>query len=212
MTLLQRNRPSTRLRSEAMLGQSRMEKMRENAASASALALELAQDRKFRKRLLSAIEHGSEAGRRTRSGLGLKGAVARLATDQTLLRELRSARSDLQQAYGRIEANRRSHKRRNFIVVAALVTLAGVPQLRQRVAAVIAKVSERRQRAGELGNRTAQSTASDDSAARPGRLEDLTREELYARAQEADIPGRSEMSKEELIHALRARRAGAKDD
>jgi DNA end-binding protein Ku len=34
-------------------------------------------------------------------------------------------------------------------------------------------------------------------------LEELTREELYKRAREADIPGRSSMSKEELITALR---------
>ena len=34
-------------------------------------------------------------------------------------------------------------------------------------------------------------------------LEDLTKEELYHRAQDADIPGRSEMSKDELIAALR---------
>jgi hypothetical protein len=34
-------------------------------------------------------------------------------------------------------------------------------------------------------------------------LEELTKEELYQRAQAADIPGRSEMSKDELIAALR---------
>jgi hypothetical protein len=33
-------------------------------------------------------------------------------------------------------------------------------------------------------------------------LEDLTKEELYKRAQDADIPGRSEMSKDELVRAL----------
>ena len=38
----------------------------------------------------------------------------------------------------------------------------------------------------------------------PSSLEDLTKEELYQRAQEADIPGRSEMSKDELIAALRS--------
>jgi hypothetical protein len=186
-------------------GERERERMKESAASVSALALQLAQDRKFRKRLLSAIEHGSEVGRRTRRGLGLRGAVARLATDQTLLRELRSARSDLQQAYGRLEAKRRSHKLRTFMVLAALALLAGVPQLRERVAAAIAKASKQRQPLAELGDRTAQSTASDDSPARPRRLEDLTREELYARAQELDIPGRSEMSKEQLVQALRAR-------
>jgi hypothetical protein len=35
-------------------------------------------------------------------------------------------------------------------------------------------------------------------------LEDLTKQELYERAQAADIPGRSEMNKDELIRALRA--------
>jgi DNA end-binding protein Ku len=41
-------------------------------------------------------------------------------------------------------------------------------------------------------------------AARKGTdgLEDLSREELYERAQEADVPGRSSMSKKELIEAL----------
>ena len=35
------------------------------------------------------------------------------------------------------------------------------------------------------------------------RLDDLSREELYERAKDADIPGRSQMSKEELVDALR---------
>jgi hypothetical protein len=33
----------------------------------------------------------------------------------------------------------------------------------------------------------------------------MTKEQLYERAQEADIPGRSEMSKVQLVEALRAR-------
>jgi DNA end-binding protein Ku len=33
-------------------------------------------------------------------------------------------------------------------------------------------------------------------------LDELTKEELYRRAQDADIPGRSEMSKDELVRAL----------
>ena len=38
--------------------------------------------------------------------------------------------------------------------------------------------------------------------ARDGELADLSREELYERAQEEDVPGRSSMSKGELIDAL----------
>jgi hypothetical protein len=39
---------------------------------------------------------------------------------------------------------------------------------------------------------------------RVSNLEDLTKDELYTRAQKADIPGRSEMTKDELIKALRS--------
>jgi hypothetical protein len=184
-----------------MFGRSRRERMKESAASASALGLQLVQDRKFRQRLLSAIAHGSEAGRRTRRGLGLRGTVAGLATDETLLRELRSARSDLQQAYGRLEAKKRTHKLRNLLVLAALALVAGLPQLRARLGAAFEK---HRQRLPEARNPGAP-PPSNDSLARPRRLEDLTKEELYARAQDADIPGRSEMSKEQLVDALRAR-------
>jgi Rho termination factor-like protein len=38
---------------------------------------------------------------------------------------------------------------------------------------------------------------------RASNLEDMTKDELYERAQKADIPGRSEMTKSELIKALR---------
>lgn len=37
----------------------------------------------------------------------------------------------------------------------------------------------------------------------PRSLEDRTKEQLYARAQELDIEGRSQMSKDELIEAIR---------
>jgi hypothetical protein len=39
---------------------------------------------------------------------------------------------------------------------------------------------------------------------RASNLEDMTKDELYERAQKADIPGRSEMTKSELIKALRS--------
>jgi hypothetical protein len=39
---------------------------------------------------------------------------------------------------------------------------------------------------------------------RASNLEDLTKDELYERAQKADISGRSEMTKAELIKALRS--------
>lgn len=182
---------------------SRKEWVKANAASAAMLAVQLAQDKKFRNWLLSAIYHGSAAAQRTRRGLGLRGTLAGLATDETLLRELKSTRRDLEQAYGRLEAKKRTHKLRNLLVLAVLASLA-VPQVRARLAVVLARASKVRHRLPGVGNSDAHSP-SDDSGTRPRSLSDLTKEELYARAQEADIPGRSEMSKEQLVEALRAR-------
>jgi hypothetical protein len=151
-------------------------RLTKRAADVSELARQLAQDKQFRKRLLSAIEHGSKAGRRTRRTLNPMGAVNRVARDPELLGELRRARSDVQAAYRRLETKRRTHRVRNSVMVVGLASAAGLPLVRKWLS---------------------------DSPARPSRLEDLTREELYARAQEADIAGRSEMSKAQLIDALR---------
>lgn len=49
---------------------------------------------------------------------------------------------------------------------------------------------------------------SPDASSRGGEqppYEDWTKDELYERAQELDIDGRSDMTKDELIEALRAR-------
>jgi len=183
---------------------SKTESIRESVVSVSELATQLAQDEKFRKRLLSAIEHSSEAGRRTRGGLGVTGAIRRLATDQRLLAELQSARDDLQHAYARAERTRRSRKLRKFTLFAALASIASVAQLRERVTTAIGKATDYRQPIRDFANRNLR-RESGERQSQPSSLEDLTKEELYARAQDADVPGRSEMSKEQLISALRAR-------
>ena len=187
-----------------MLGRSRSAKLRKNAVDVSELARQLAQDRKFRKRMASAIGHGAKARRRARREVGLAGTVRRLASDERLLRELRSARDDLQQANRRIRRRRRSHKLRNVALLGSLAGLAAVPQVRKRVTAAVSDEKVRRDAIDRLKN--LRSSYGPDRLGRPGSLEDLSRDELYARAQEAEIPGRSEMSKEELVEALRARR------
>src|SRR5215475_2720106 len=189
-----------RRRSDEMLGKSRSAKFRKNAIDATELARQLAQDRKFRKRLASAIGHGALARRRARRELGLGGTIRRLASDERLLRELRSARDDLRQANRRIR-RRRSHKLRNAALVGSVAGLAAVPQVRQRVTAAVSDERARREALDRLKNLL--SSYGPDRLGRPGSLEDLTRDELYARAQEAEIPGRSEMSKDELVKALR---------
>jgi hypothetical protein len=187
-----------------MLRRGRSAKLRKNAVDATELARQLAQDAKFRKRLASAIGHGAKARRRARRELGLAGTIRRLASDERLLRELRGARDDLQQANRRIRRRRRSHKLRNAALVGSLAGLAAVPQVRQRVTAVVSDERVRRDALDRSKNLLR--SYRPDRFERPGSLEDLSRDELYARAQEAEIPGRSEMSKDELVEALRARR------
>jgi hypothetical protein len=187
-----------------MFGKDTKKTIKKNAVHASSLAMQLAQDRKFRKRLLSALKHSSEARHRTRRGLGLTGAITRLASDRALQSELRSARNDLQRAYRQLDAKRRTRKLRRFTLLAGLASLAAFPQVRERVSALIRTAPSRRQELTDIVNRV-RPTDSSSGSSRPAALEDLTREELYARAQEADIPGRSEMSKEQLVDALRAK-------
>ena len=186
-----------------MLGRSRSAKLRKNAVDASELARQLARDRKFRKRMASAIGHGAKARRRARREVGLAGTIRRLASDERMLRELRSARDDLQQASRRIR-RRRSHKLRNAALIGSLAGLAAVPQVRQKVTGVFSDESVRRDAVNRV--KSLRSSYGSDRSGQPGNLEDLSRDELYARAQKAEIPGRSEMSKDELVEALRTRR------
>jgi hypothetical protein len=187
-----------------MFGRGRTRRLKKSAVDASELARQLAQDAKFRKRLISAIGHGAKARKRTRGELGRAGAIRRLASNEALLKELRGARDDLQRAHRRIQAKRRSHKLRNAVLVGGLASLAAVPQLRERIVAAVSNQTARRDALDRFRNLVRDHVPA--GAGQPSRLEDLTRDELYARAQEADIPGRSEMSKDELVKALRDRR------
>lgn len=144
-----------------MFGRSKTERMADRAVSAAELAGQLAEDKKFRRRLLSGIQHSSEAARHTRRGLGLAGAVSRLATDETLLRELRGARDDLQQAYGQLQAKRRGHKLRNLTLLAAAASLFGVPQVRKRIAAAFAQTTRQCRRLGKTAKRAGSSNTDE---------------------------------------------------
>jgi hypothetical protein len=61
-------------------------------------------------------------------------------------------------------------------------------------------VNKRRRLEGRTPNKTTQGTGNP----RKG-LDERTRDELYNRAKELEIPGRSKMSKEELVEAIRGR-------
>jgi hypothetical protein len=164
----------------------RRNETKKRAGEAAQLAIELAQDKKFRKQLLSALKHTDVASGRTRTALGPTGTLRRLASDETLRHELSRARADLQRAYARAGKRKTGHKLRNVTLIAGLASLAGLPQVRTRLTSAFAKAGK--------------------ATGRISRLEDLTKEELYERAQRADIPGRSEMSKDQLVDALRSAR------
>lgn len=61
-------------------------------------------------------------------------------------------------------------------------------------------VNKKRREEGRTPNKTSQGTGNPTHA-----LEDRTKQELYNRAQELDIAGRSKMNKSQLIDAIRAR-------
>lgn len=185
-----------------MFGKSKMEKAKEQTRSGSALAKELARDRRFRKSVTLALVHGSRARRLARRRAGLGGTVRTLAADQALRAELKRTRNELQRAYDRLEKKRRRNRVRTILLVVGAASLAARRDVRNRVSTSIPSFSGQRESFGST-TPTATSVAP-EPAPSDAALEDLTKEELYARAQDAKIPGRSEMSKEQLIEALRA--------
>ena len=121
-----------------MFGRSKTQAVKDNAASGTDLAVSLAQDKRFRKQLLSAVGHGAAARQRAASRIGLVAAVHRLGTDKELRSELRQMSANLQNAWTRVE-KKRSHKLRNaLIVVAGIGTAAAavVPQARKKLTKV----------------------------------------------------------------------------
>jgi len=114
-----------------MLRDTKTVALKEKAASGKELAVALAQDKKFRKELISAIGHGRVARRRAARQRGLVAAAGRLAADQRLRRELRQMTQNLQRALTRAE-KKRSHRLRNVIVLAGAGGVAAVAVPRAR--------------------------------------------------------------------------------
>ena len=118
-----------------MIGRSKTQAVKESAASGTDLAVSLAQDKKFRKQLLSAVGHGAAARERAASRIGLIAAAHRLGTDKELRNELRQMSEGLQNAWTRVE-KKRSHKLRNLLLVIGGIGAAVAatrPQARKKV-------------------------------------------------------------------------------
>lgn len=111
-----------------MLGR---KELRESSTSAAEFARELVADKKFRKQLIAAVSHGKAAKRRARPRVGAVAAVARLASDQELQRQLKAMRINAQGAWKRAE-KKRSHKLRNILLtlIGAGAAAGAVPQAR----------------------------------------------------------------------------------
>ena len=118
-----------------MLGRSKTQAVKDNAARGTDLALSLARDKRFRKQLLSAVGHGATARERAASRIGFVSAVHRLGADKELRSELRQMTQNLQNALTRAE-KKRSHKLRNFLIVVAGIgtaVAAAAPHARKKV-------------------------------------------------------------------------------
>ena len=99
-----------------MFTKSRTAKLKDNAANASEFAAALAKDTKFRKELLSAISHGSQAQKRAARKIGFYASMLRVKNDPKIRRELNKMVSSLDKAWARVE-KKQSHKVRNTILV-----------------------------------------------------------------------------------------------
>ena len=104
----------------------------DRAVEAGGVASDLAQDKKFRDKLLAAMGHATTAQQRARR-LMMFATVARMAGDSQLRAELRQAARDLQAAWDRAHRNRSHRLRKTMLVVAGggAVAAVAIPQSRR---------------------------------------------------------------------------------
>jgi uncharacterized membrane protein len=125
--------------------------VKERAQSGQSLAVELAHDRKFRKQLMSAIEHSAAAKERARTRrAGFAATARRLAADEQLREELREVAMSVQKAWSRFE-KKRSHKLRNTVLVVGAggaTAAAAVPQARRWITGRFSNVTSGRVASG----------------------------------------------------------------
>jgi uncharacterized membrane protein len=124
-----------------MFGQSRTAAMKEQASAASELAAMLARDKKFRRQVSGAAQHGVRAKSRATKSIGMLAVARRLATDAELRAEVQQMTDDVRAAWARLDAKRnKHHSLRNTLLVIAGAG-AGLVALRRRGTS-IARVGE----------------------------------------------------------------------
>ncbi len=103
-----------------------------SASEAGNFAASLAKDKKFRKELLSAINHATIARRRAKRKMGLVGVARGMSGDLKLRRELNKMMESLDKAWSRLE-KKQSHKVRNTLLVVGGVGGVALVVLKTRV-------------------------------------------------------------------------------
>jgi uncharacterized membrane protein len=111
--------------------------LKDSAISATEFASALANDRKFRRELISAVGHGRRATRRAARKIGFFPTMTRLSSDPKLRRELGKMVESLDKVWSRVE-KKRSHKLRNFLIAlgvggAAVAAAASRKEVRDKV-------------------------------------------------------------------------------
>jgi uncharacterized membrane protein len=121
-----------------MFRRSRTDAVKHNAAAAADLAAVLAADKKFRKQVVAAADHGVRAKRRAASGIGLLALASRLAADEELRTEMRETARNVEGAWSRLLEKRpqRSHRVRTTLLT--LLGIAGVVASLPRLRALLA--------------------------------------------------------------------------
>jgi uncharacterized membrane protein len=98
----------------------------------SGFASSLAKDKKFRKELLSAVNHATLAQRRAKRKMGFLAVARGMSRDQKLRREVKKMINSLDNAWSRVE-KKRSHKVRNTLLVLGGVGGAAAVAVKTRV-------------------------------------------------------------------------------
>ena len=106
----------------------------EAASAVVPFAGRMAEDPKFRHRVMDVLEHADAARRRALPATGMAATVARLTTDHELQQHLRDMRSALDKAQRRVRRKKQSHRMRNTLIVVGGTgaAIAAVPLLRSR--------------------------------------------------------------------------------
>jgi uncharacterized membrane protein len=109
-----------------MSGRSRMTAFKGQAATVSEVAAQLARDKKFRKQLAGAANHGSRAKQLAVREIGSLSLVRRLASNAELRAELRQMAGELEAAWERLQDTRTSHRLRNTLLLAGVAGSLGL--------------------------------------------------------------------------------------